>query len=235
MEKTITEAKRIGAFYNFYTPVEKRNSLTNSLRWFFVLDFESTCFGDDSKQPAEIIEFPVVVLDSVTGTLVDSFQSFVKPTENPELSTFCSNLTGIQQSDLENVPTLAVVLKKFEHWLRKTKETLGCSFKGQQTTTAIFVTWTDWDISTCLWDECRRKKLPLPGDMLSRIDLKAIFQQWLGSHKVGQKWRGGLKDALHLIGLRFEGRPHRGIDDAKNTARLLLHLLSKNILNLTAS
>ncbi|CAH8476449.1 unnamed protein product [Heterobilharzia americana] len=147
MEKTITEAKRIGAFYNFYTPVEKRNSLTNSLRWFFVLDFESTCFGDDSKQPAEI----------------------------------------------------------------------------------------NWDISTCLWDECRRKKLPLPGDMLSRIDLKAIFQQWLGSHKVGQKWRGGLKDALHLIGLRFEGRPHRGIDDAKNTARLLLHLLSKNILNLTAS
>ncbi|VDQ03430.1 unnamed protein product [Trichobilharzia regenti] len=71
--------------------------------------------------------------------------------------------------------------------------------------------------------------------MLNRIDLKAIFQQWLGSHKVAQNWRGGLKDALHLVGLRFEGRPHRGIDDAKNTARLLLHLLSKNILDLTTS
>ncbi|CAH8490328.1 unnamed protein product [Schistosoma rodhaini] len=233
MQKTINEAKRIGAFYDFNTFAQ--NSLTNNLRWFFILDFESTCFEDDIKKPAEIIEFPVVILDSVTGTLIDSFQSFVKPTENPELSVFCSNLTGIQQCDVENAPTLAVVLRKFEHWLRKAKENLGCSFKGQPTSTAIFVTWTDWDISTCLWDECRRKKLPLPGDMLNRIDLKAIFQQWLGSHKIGQKWRGGLKDALNLIGLHFEGRPHRGIDDARNTSRLLLHLLSKNVLNFATS
>ncbi|XP_018646145.1 3'-5' exonuclease eri1-related [Schistosoma mansoni] len=224
MQKTINEAKRIGAFYDFNTFAQ--NSLTNN--------FESTCFEDDIKKPAEIIEFPVVILDSVTGTLIDSFQSFVKPTENPELSVFCSNLTGIQQCDVENAPTLAVVLRKFEHWLRKAKENLGCSFKGQPTS-AIFVTWTDWDISTCLWDECRRKKLPLPGDMLNRIDLKAIFQQWLGSHKIGQKWRGGLKDALNLIGLHFEGRPHRGIDDARNTSRLLLHLLSKNVLNFATS
>ncbi|KAH8850210.1 ERI1 exoribonuclease 2 [Schistosoma japonicum] len=235
MQKTINEAKKIGAFYNFNVSAQKQNNLTNNLRWFFVLDFESTCFENDTKQPAEIIEFPVVVLDSVTGTLIDSFQSFVKPTENPNLSTFCSNLTGIQQCDVDGAPVLAVVLKKFEHWLRKTKETLGCSFKGQSATTAIFVTWTDWDISTCLWNECRRKKLPLPGDMLNRIDLKAIFQQWLGSHKVRQKWKGGLKDALHLVGLGFEGRPHRGIDDAKNTARLLHHLLSKNVLNLSTS
>ncbi|CAH8487451.1 ERI1 exoribonuclease 2 [Schistosoma bovis] len=233
MHKTVSEAKRIGAFYHFDSFAQ--NNLTNNLRWFFILDLESTCFEDESRKPAEIIEFPVVVLDSVTGKLVDSFQSFVKPTENPELSVFCSDLTSIQQCNVEDAPTLAVVLKRFEHWLRKTKETLGCSFKGQPATTAIFVTWTDWDISTCLWDECRRKKLPLPGDMLNRIDLKAIFQQWLGSHKVGRKWRGGLKDALNLVGLHFEGRPHRGIDDAKNTARLLFHLLSKNVLNLATS
>ncbi|VDP76375.1 unnamed protein product [Schistosoma curassoni] len=115
MQKTVSEAKRIGAFYHFDSFAQ--NNLTN-------------------------IEFPVVVLDSVTGTLVDSFQSFVKPTENPELSVFCSDLTSIQQCDIEDAPTLAVVLKRFEHWLRKTKETLGCSFKGQPATTAIFVTWT---------------------------------------------------------------------------------------------
>ncbi|CAH8827051.1 unnamed protein product [Trichobilharzia szidati] len=234
MRKTITEARRIGSLYKFSKPLQKHNNLTNSALLLFIY-FESTCFAENNGQAPEIIEFPVVVLDSVTGTIIDSFQSFVRPTENPELSVFCSNLTGIQQSDVENAPTLGVVLKKFEIWLRRTKETLGCSFKGQPTTTAIFVTWTDWDISICLWDECRRKKLPLPGDMLNRIDLKAIFQQWLGSHKVAQNWRGGLKDALHLVGLRFEGRPHRGIDDAKNTARLLLHLLSKNILDLTTS
>ncbi|KAH9596677.1 ERI1 exoribonuclease 2, variant 2 [Schistosoma haematobium] len=142
MQKTVSEAKRIGAFYHFDSFAQ--NNLTNNLRWFFILDFESTCFEDESRKPAEIIEFPVVVLDSVTGTLVDSFQSFVKPTENPELSVFCSDLTSIQQCDLEDAPTLAVVLKRFEHWLRKTKETLGCSFKGQPATTAIFVTWTEF-------------------------------------------------------------------------------------------
>ncbi|CAL8108132.1 unnamed protein product [Calicophoron daubneyi] len=144
-------------------------------------------------------------------------------------STFkCSaSFSSYPMEDVAHADDLAAVLKEFELWLRIKKEQLGCRFRPSKSSTAIFVTWTDWDISTCLWDECRRKKIAVPNDILNRMDVKAVFQQWIRSNRAGQKWRGGLVDALQLVGLKFCGRPHCGIDDARNTARLLYHLLSK--------
>lgn len=37
--------------------------------------------------------------------------------------------------------------------------------------------------------------------------------------------RCGLKDAVEHVGLTWEGRAHCGLDDARNTARLLVHLM----------
>ncbi|KAF8568839.1 hypothetical protein P879_05946 [Paragonimus westermani] len=243
MQKTLQHAASCGAIFNVFRRGVQPSHLINSecrtfvllrhdsylgVRWYFVLDFESTCSEDKTHVP-EIIEFPVVILDSVDGTIVDHFQRFVRPTENPLLTSFCKNLTGVKQSDVDSAGDLSVVLKEFEIWLKLKKEELGCRFKSSADASAIFVTWTDWDISTCLWNECRRKKLALPHDLLNRMDMKAMFQQWLGSCSAREKWRGGLSDALTLVGLTFEGRPHRGIDDARNTSRLLFHLLSKSI------
>ncbi|KAF7234066.1 hypothetical protein EG68_12615 [Paragonimus skrjabini miyazakii] len=70
--------------------------LIDNVRWYFVLDFESTCSEDKAHVP-EIIEFPVVILDSMDGTVVDHFQRFVRPTENSLLTSFCKNLTSVQQ------------------------------------------------------------------------------------------------------------------------------------------
>ncbi|KAA0185206.1 3'-5' exoribonuclease 1 [Fasciolopsis buskii] len=197
------------------------------MRWYFVLDFESTCFEGKRDHPSEIIEFPVVILDAKKGVIVDTFRRFVRPTENPELSAFCTKLTGIRQNDLAVAAELDVVLTDFDKWLKTKKQELGCQFRPQNTSTAIFVTWTDWDISQCLWNECKRKKLPVPSDMLNRIDLKALFKEWFALENPQRKWSGGLADALDAVGLKFEGRPHCGVDDAKNTARLLSHILSR--------
>ncbi|TGZ66900.1 hypothetical protein CRM22_005071 [Opisthorchis felineus] len=230
MENTIQKAAACGAVYPFYGRKAQSSHFTNKVRWYFVLDFESTCCKDQSDTMLpEIIEFPVVIMDSVDGRIVDSFRRFVRPTENPILSDFCTKLTGIHQERVKKADDLSVVLKEFDLWLKQKKEQLCCRFRPTDVATAIFVTWTDWDIGTCLWNECRRKKLPLPNDLLNRIDMKAIFQQWLGSSQAKQRWHGGLSDALRLVGLTFEGRPHCGIDDARNTALLLRHLLLKNI------
>lgn len=35
----------------------------------------------------------------------------------------------------------------------------------------------------------------------------------------------GLSHMLGSVGMAFEGRPHSGLDDSKNTARLLLRML----------
>lgn len=46
--------------------------------------------------------------------------------------------------------------------------------------------------------------------------------------KIGSKneFQGGLQDALSIAGLTFRGRPHSGIDDARNTAALLYRIIS---------
>lgn len=45
----------------------------------------------------EIIEFPAVLVDTKTRTIIDHFQAYVKPTFNSQLSEFCTELTGITQ------------------------------------------------------------------------------------------------------------------------------------------
>ena len=65
----------------------------------------------------EIIEFPAVLLDMQTGREVRHFHAFVKPTERPVLSAFCTRLTGIDQATVDKAETLDRVLVKFCAWL----------------------------------------------------------------------------------------------------------------------
>lgn len=66
-------------------------------QYFVVIDFEATCDRDKNPHPQEIIEFPSVIVSSVTGQLEACFQTYVRPTCNQLLSDFCKDLTGIQQ------------------------------------------------------------------------------------------------------------------------------------------
>jgi ERI1 exoribonuclease 2 len=66
-------------------------------QYFVVIDFEATCDKERNPHPQEIIEFPSVIVSSVTGQLEACFQTYVRPTCNQHLSDFCKDLTGIQQ------------------------------------------------------------------------------------------------------------------------------------------
>lgn len=60
-----------------------------------VLDFESTCWEAQRWAPKqEIIEFPAVLLNLLSGEVEAEFQQYVMPQEQPVLSPFCSSLTG---------------------------------------------------------------------------------------------------------------------------------------------
>ena len=65
--------------------------------YFFIIDFEATCDNDKNPHPQEIIEFPSIIVSSVTSQLEVCFQTYVRPTCNQLLSFFCKELTGIQQ------------------------------------------------------------------------------------------------------------------------------------------
>ncbi|CAD7962381.1 unnamed protein product [Amoebophrya sp. A25] len=94
---------------------------------FLVLDWEATCWDKKSTphQPharQEIIEFPVVLL-SGSGSELGEFHQFVYPEESGgKLSAFCTQLTGIRESQVRNAKTLEFVLKDFLAWLDRAAE-----------------------------------------------------------------------------------------------------------------
>ena len=117
------------------------------LSWYIVLDFEATCESGKGWLN-EIIEFPAVMLDAQTLEPVAEFREFVMPTENPQLTPFCINLTRITQEQIEKANTLETVLCLFSEWL----SAYGC---GADNT--VTVTCGDWDLGKQLPAECQRK------------------------------------------------------------------------------
>lgn len=67
-------------------------------QYFVVIDFEATHDKEKKPHPQEIIEFPSVLVNSMTGQVEDCFQIYVRPTYNQLLTDFCNKFTGIQQT-----------------------------------------------------------------------------------------------------------------------------------------
>ena len=78
-----------------------------------VLDFEWTADNRKRMLPvSEITQFPSVLvrLDGQRSSIIDQFDTFVRPTLNPTLTPFSIQLTAISQSDVDAAPTLVAVV-----------------------------------------------------------------------------------------------------------------------------
>ncbi|XP_075927931.1 ERI1 exoribonuclease 3 isoform X2 [Petromyzon marinus] len=80
---------------------------------FLVLDFEATCDKDAPPRPQEIIEFPILRVNGKSMEVESTFHTYVRPTAHPELSAFCTELTGIVQDMVDGRPTLDQVLQVY--------------------------------------------------------------------------------------------------------------------------
>ena len=73
---------------------------------------------------------------------------------------------------------------------------------------------SDWDIHVCLSGECKRKQISMPAFFDAWVDLRLAYQRFYGRRPKG------LNGALQDVGLKFDGREHSGLCDARNTANL---------------
>lgn len=177
---------------------------------YLVVDLEATC-ADDGSIPwpeNEIIEIGVVMVGGDSLEPVDELQSFVRPVRRPQLTAFCRDLTHIAQEDVDRAPVFAEVLPAVARWARRY-------------THPLLSSWGEFD-RKLLALECRRHNLPYPFGG-QHLDVKARFQRARGLDKPPS-----LKEALALSGLEHRGTWHRGIDDARNIARLLPLLLARD-------
>uniref|UniRef100_A0A0E0J2I7 GRF-type domain-containing protein n=1 Tax=Oryza nivara TaxID=4536 RepID=A0A0E0J2I7_ORYNI len=195
--------------------------------YFVVIDLEATCERGRRIYPQEIIEFASVVVDGATGEqLAEAFRAYVRPLHHRELTDYCRELTGIAQADVDAGVDLREALRAHDAWLdaRGVKNAAGGGGGGGG---FAVVTWGDWDCRTMLEGECRFKGIIGDGkpEYFDRwINLKVPFRQVFDR---GGARRIGLEEALAVAGLAFEGRPHSGLDDARNTARLLALLMRR--------
>ncbi|KAM3350734.1 hypothetical protein ACQJBY_023048 [Aegilops geniculata] len=188
--------------------------------FFLVVDFEATCEKDARIYPQEIIEFPAVLVDGATGLIQSAFRRYVRPKHRPVLTQFCRDLTGIRQEDVDGGVDLGEALWLHDAWLKAATAEAG----NKRRVRLAVVTWGDWDCRTMLEFECRFKGIEKPSYFDSWINLRIPFQEALGGGG-----RVNLQEAVRAAGLDWEGRLHCGLDDARNTARLLAEIMRRGV------
>jgi len=179
-----------------------------------VLDFEATCEERSRIHNQEIIEFPSVLIELDTGREVDAFSSFVRPVHNPILTEFCTALTSITQYDVDQAPLFLDVFAAHQEWLS------GHSIDHDH---ALMVTCGDWDLRVMLPAQCELVGIDVG-------DIPPVYTRWLNVKDVYRrtllvKRSKGMKRMLEALGLKLEGRHHRGIDDCYNIAKIMKNLL----------
>ncbi|MEP7120676.1 MAG: 3'-5' exonuclease [Byssovorax sp.] len=176
--------------------------------YFLVIDLEATC--DEEKRirdrHMEIIEIGSVLVDAETLLPVAEHQTFVKPVRHPVLTDFCTKLTTITQADVANAPGFPEALASLTRFI-----------DGRD---VLFCSWGDYDRRQFEQD-AKFHKVSLPfGE--KHLNVKKQF-----STALGEETRYGMAGALRRVGLELQGTHHRGIDDARNIARLLPWVLGR--------
>lgn len=169
-------------------------------RQFIIYDLEATCWRSRAPKKVEVIEIGAVKVNEFLE-ITDEFCAFIRPMLHPQISDFCTQLTSITQSDIEDAPAFDEAVADFESWIAPNE------------VRTVLMSWGEFDKRQLLHDS----------------DLHHLELPWLRYHACLQhhysKWKGsknqiGLKSALKMEGLSYSGTQHRAIEDARNMARL---------------
>ncbi len=176
--------------------------------YYLIVDLEATCSNDGAvpRHEMEIIEIGAVIESSRTLEIESEFQTFVRPVRHPRLTAFCTELTGISQQEVAEVPLFPQALAVMQQWMHGFTDALFCS-------------WGEYDRKQFLQD-CAYHGIAYPFRS-GHFNLKAEFARTLNLRK-----KLGIGEALRRVGLHFEGSPHRGLDDARNIARIVRQVRS---------
>lgn len=171
-----------------------------------LIDLECNCSkGDDiPRNEMEIIEIGCVVVDS-GGKVLDELDLFVKPVIHEKITDFCTELTGITQDTVDNGIRLVEALKEVYQFLDK---------HGVDT----WLSWGYFDYNK-VKQEVGSKQINLGKNSL--LDMNHINLSYEYFTQQGLRRKVGVRKALRQKKMEFIGRPHSGIDDVRNIARLL--------------
>jgi 3'-5' exoribonuclease 1 len=89
---------------------------------YIVYDLEATCWENPPPDYIqEIIEIGAFKINAF-GEIRGKFNRFIKPAQHPVLSSFCKQLTGITQEDVNRAKNYQTVIEEFIDWGRIEEE-----------------------------------------------------------------------------------------------------------------
>lgn len=167
-----------------------------------------------NQDPAgsKIIEVGACCGNTETGEVYEKYSAFVNP--NEVLQEFIIQLTGIKQADVDNAGSTLDAYRGMEVMARK--------YDCQR----MPLVWGMGDghalrkelPSDCQWNFGRRE-----------LDVKAVFQAYQMAR--GEKIQAGLAKAMTKLGIQFNGRKHRAVDDAVNTFIIYCNLIKRFVIS----
>lgn len=189
--------------------VENIEILTLPQDNILIIDLEATCSSDESITGSrmEIIEIGACWISPGGGlgspNILGTFQSFVRPVVNRQLTSFCTELTGITQDQVDGAQPFSQVAPLLQDFALK--------YAGPA---SIWASWGAYD-RVQFGHDSERHGVENPIAHLGHANLKKIFAKHRKIRRVG------MMGALKVTGLGHSGSHHRALDDAINIARIM--------------
>jgi len=167
-----------------------------------IIDLEATCWQSTAPagQENEIIEIGLAVLDAKTGKITQNKGILIKP-QRSSVSPFCTELTTITQDVLDQKGI------SFEEAINLLKDEYNPNLY-------TWASYGQYDLNM-LKKQCKSFNVPYPMGV-QHINVKVSFAEKFGLQKPT-----AMNGALQVLNIPLEGTHHRGIDDAKNIAKIL--------------
>jgi inhibitor of KinA sporulation pathway (predicted exonuclease) len=172
-----------------------------------IIDLEATCWqedGEKQRQQSEIIEIGVCKMDADSGEIIKSEGILVKPVHSA-ISVFCTRLTSITPQMVEqNGVSLSEACAMLEQ-----------KYGAKQLTWASYGAYD----KNMLREQCAKFNVKYPLSA-QHYNVKVLFAD---AYRLPKGI--GMERALKMLNLPLVGTHHRGVDDAKNIAKIMYRLL----------
>lgn len=175
------------------------------MKKIIVVDLESTCWEHKPPQgeTSEIIEIGICVLDIETGKIENNKSILVKPNRST-VGSFCTQLTTLTQEMVDTGITFEEACQQLQ-----------TEYKVQEFTWASYGAY---DLNM-FKNQCASFGVEYPFSA-NHINVKTLFAE-----KNKLKKPLGMTGALAKMNIPLEGTHHRGVDDAKNIAKILFTIV----------
>ena len=114
-------------------------------------------------------EFPIVIVDVKNKCIKSVFQTYVKPTLDPQLTPFATQLTGITQAQVDGGIDIKDAMNNCHAWLES---------EGMFQSEFVFMSCGDFD-GNAINREAKIKNFNVPNYLKRWINLKKAFPKYL--------------------------------------------------------